>query len=176
MNKVDRPEGLIRIASSNQIEKKQGFRITTRMIAYAALWTVLITILSYLTFSRTEVEATILRAPGQLFQKKDDGTITNLYTVNLVNKSFDDHNIELKVVSPMNAGINIVGKPLSVKEADVSDGAFFISLPLSDVRQMKTPVQIDIISNGKKLDQVKTMFIGPVYKHPEQEKENEHQQ
>jgi hypothetical protein len=57
-----------------------------------------------------------------------------------------------------------------VKQAQVSDGAFFISLPLSDVKQMKTPLKIDVISNGKKLDEVQTTFIGPVYKHSDEEK------
>jgi len=176
MKKVNRPEGLIRIASTNQIEKKQKFRINTRMIAYAALWMVLITILSILTFTRKDIEATILRAPGQLFQKRDDGTVTNLYTVNLVNKSFDDHDVELKVVSPQDASLSIVGSPLSVKQAQVSDGAFFIALPMSDVKAMKTPVKIDVIANGKKVNEVQTTFIGPVYKHNEEEqKENETQ-
>lgn len=171
MEKVHRPKGLIRIASFNQIVKHRKFRITPRMIGYSVLWSVLLFILSYLTFSRPEVEATILRAPGQLFQKKDDGTITNLYTVNLVNKSFDDHSIELKVVSPQQASLSIVGTPLAVKQAQVSDGVFFIALPSGEVKQMKTPVEIDVLADGKRVSGIKTTFIGPVYKQHQQEQE-----
>jgi cytochrome c oxidase accessory protein FixG len=163
MEKVERPKGLIRIASENQIERQEKkIRISTRMIGYAALWTVLISVLSYLTFTRAIVDATILRAPGQLYQQKNDSTFTNLYTINLVNKSFDDHNLELKVTSPQNASINVIGKPLSVLQAATSDGAFFIQLPNREVRNMKTPVSIDIIADGKKIGSMKTDFIGPV--------------
>jgi hypothetical protein len=174
MQKVERPKGLIRIASQNQIDKQQKkIRITTRMIGYAALWTVLISVLGYLTLTRPIVDATILRAPGQLYQQKDDSTFTNLYTINLVNKSFDNHNLELKVTSPQNASITLIGKPLSVMQAATSDGAFFIQLPESEVRNMKTPVMIDVLADGKKISSMKTDFIGPVFKKDRHEEEHQ---
>jgi cytochrome c oxidase accessory protein FixG len=172
MQKVHRPEGLIRIASHNQIAKHREFRITSRMIGYAILWTVMISLLGYLVFSRAEVEATIMRAPGQIFQKQNDGTVTNLYTLSLVNNSFNDHQIELKVKSPEHAIVNVVGEPLSVKEAESSNGTFFVSLPLGEITKMKTDVLIDVVSNGKKVGEIKTAFIGPVYKKDHDTKEH----
>ncbi|MEP7127699.1 MAG: cytochrome c oxidase accessory protein CcoG [Chitinophagales bacterium] len=177
MQKVHRPEGLIRVASHRQIITKKKFTITQRMIGYACLWTVLITVLGYLVVSRPEVQTTILRAPGQLFQKQEHDFISNLYTVNLVNKSFHDHNIELKVVSPEHSALSMVGKNLFTKSEEITDGTFFIQLPQSDITNIKTKVQIAVYSNGKKIDQLETTFIGPVYKqhHDEESKEQEDQ-
>jgi hypothetical protein len=137
---------------------------------------VMISVLSYLTFTRAIVDATILRAPGQLYQQINDSTFTNLYTISLVNKSFDDHNLELKVTSPQNASISLIGNPLSVMQAATSDGAFFIRLPESEVQNMKTPVSIEIIADGKKIGTMKTDFIGPVFKKDLQQEEQKNDQ
>lgn len=164
MNKVHRPEGLIRVASYRQIISKSKFRITQRMVGYAFLWTALISVLGYLVFSRPEVQATVLRAPGQLYQKQDSGYISNLYTVNLVNKSFRDHNVDLKVISPANTTLTMVGKELFTKSEEITDGTFFIKIPQAEVTKIKTDVQIAVYANGEKIDQLKTTFIGPVFK------------
>lgn len=172
MKKVERPNGLIRIASISQIEKKtKKIHITGRMIAYAALWVVMVCILAYMVFTRTDVQATVLRAPGQLFQKKNDTTITNLYTISLVNKSFEDHPIELKISNTPEATLIVVGNPLFVKQDETANGAFFIALPTREIHSMKTPLSIDVISGGKKIDQLSTAFIGPVYKHHDDKKD-----
>jgi cytochrome c oxidase accessory protein FixG len=164
MPKVNRPGGLIRIASYNQVEKKRAFRLTTRMAGYAILWTLLVSLLSYLVFSRSVVEATVLRAPGQLFQKKESGLITNLYTVNLVNKSFEDRRIELKVVSPANATLEQVGEAINLSPSAVKESAFFVALPAQEIQNMKTPLTIAVYSGNEKVEEVKTTFIGPVYR------------
>lgn len=171
MHKIHRPEGLIRVASHRQVITKSGFKFTGRMIGYSLLWTVMICLLGYLVITRPEVQATILRAPGQLFQKQEKGLISNLYTINLVNKSFDAHALELRVLSPENAALTMVGRELAVKAEEITDGTFFISLPQSNIGKIKTEVEIGVFSEGEKIDQLKTSFIGPVYK---KEKDEDH--
>lgn len=174
MQKVQRPEGLIRVASHRQIITGSNFRITSRMVGYAVVWTTLISLLGFLVFSRPEIQATILRAPGQLFQKQEHDVISNLYTINLVNKSFHDHSITLKVVSPEHAALTMVGKELFTKSEEITDGTFFISLPQGEVSKTKTAVEVVILSGGKEIDHLQTTFIGPVYKkHQEEEEEEE---
>ncbi len=171
MHKINRPEGLVRVASPRQVITKSGFRFTGRMIGYSLLWVVMISLLGYLVISRPEVQATILRAPGQMFQKQEHELISNLYTINLVNKSFDAHNLELKVLSPDDASLTMVGRELSVKAEEITDGTFFVSLPQSNISSIKTAIEIGVFSDGKKIDQLKTSFIGPVYK---KEKKEDH--
>lgn len=173
MNKVHRPEGLIRVASYRQILTRSGFKFTPRMLGYALLWTVLISVLGFLVFSRPVVQATILRAPGQLFQKQEHGLISNLYTINLVNKSFDDHDLYLKVISPGDAALTMVGKDLSVKSGEITDGTFFVSYPQSKIDKIKTEVLIGVFADGEMIDELKSSFIGPVYKNLQDEDEDE---
>ena len=176
MQKVHRPEGLIRVASMRQILTKKGFTLTQRMIGYAVLWVTLISVLSFLVFSRPEIQTTVLRAPGQLFQKQEGGWVSNLYTVNLVNKSFHDHAVELKVVSPANSSLSIVGKELYTKSEEITDGTFFIKLPQSDIKSIKTKVEIAVYANSQKIDEIETTFIGPVYKEHSVEEDNQQEE
>src|SRR4051812_20412166 len=80
MDKIGRPRGLIRYASHNGIESRQRLRFTPRLAAYAGLLLALIALWTVLVFTRSDVEATLIRAQGALFQQMPDGHFSNLYT------------------------------------------------------------------------------------------------
>ena len=59
-------------------------------------------------FLRNDVEATILHAPGQLFQHEEN-KIVNLYNYKIVNKTTAEfNNVTFKLVEP-NGEIKLVG-------------------------------------------------------------------
>ena len=66
--------------SEENIEKEEKFRFNPRMKGYAAILFVLVGILSGMLFLRTDVEATVLRLPGQLYETNDNNIISNVYT------------------------------------------------------------------------------------------------
>jgi hypothetical protein len=79
------------------------------MKGYSAVLFILTGILIGLLFLRSDVEASILRLPGQLFQHKGDN-ISNIYTFKIINKTnndFDD--IHFKLVG-INGSLKVVGK------------------------------------------------------------------
>ena len=41
-------------------------------------------------FLRNDIEAKIIRLPGQLYERKADNIISNVYTYKLVNKTIND--------------------------------------------------------------------------------------
>ena len=53
------------------------------------------------------------------------------------------------------------------------EGAFFVEMPESELLGRKTPIVIEVISNGKKVDEVKTNFMGIDGPLPKMEKEHE---
>ena len=55
----------------------------------------------------------------------------------------------------------MVGGQLLLESQDVEEAAFFVDLPKSEVNRVKTPIEIDVYSNGKMLQRVKTNFLGP---------------
>ena len=90
MEKVGLPTGLIRYASIDNIEKKSKFKFSPRMKGYSAVLGILVTVLIGMMFLRNDVEATILRLPGQLYEKMDNGNISNVYTYKLINKTMEN--------------------------------------------------------------------------------------
>jgi cytochrome c oxidase accessory protein FixG len=161
MEKVNLPIGLIRYASENGIKNKQKLKFTTRMKAYTAVLVVLMGVEVFLLTTRSDYDATILRAKGMLYQEQPNDKISNLYTIKLVNKTRQSLPVEIKVEN-FPAEIQLVGKDLTVKNEGVSEGEFFVILKKSDVKQRKSILEIGVYSNNKKIKTVKTNFLSNI--------------
>lgn len=161
MDKIEKPRGLVRYTSENAISSGSKFKVTTRIIGYSVLLTILLGVLITLLAIRTDVEATILRTPGMLFQEQEPGKVSNLYNINIVNKTFNDMPLEMKIIAPKGE-IKWIGQGITgLKEQDISEGEFFAILDKSSIQKTKTEIHIQILSNGKVVDEVTTNFIGP---------------
>lgn len=161
MDKVKRPRGLIRYASYNSIESGQPFRFTARMMSYAVVVAVLATALAVLVFTRSAVETTLLRAPGALFQQSADGRISNLYTLKVLNKSAHALPVEFKLEN-VPGTVRVMGAAsLIVPRQEMSQGSMLIEINPADLSGAKTKLKIGVYSNGKRLETVNTVFVGP---------------
>ncbi len=167
MEKINRPRGLIRYDSHHGIKNKTRFKFGSRLIGYSAVLVGLIGLLGYLLLSRSDIEATFLRVPGQTFQKTDDGKITNLYNVQFINKTFEDIPLELKIENQPQAEIQQVGhQSVLVPANDMLEAVYFIAIPVEKISQAKTPLRIAVYSEGRFIDRIKTNFLGPVIINP----------
>lgn len=162
MDSVGLDKGLIRYASEDGIAKKQKLRFTTRIALYSALLTILLTGLGIGIALRSDTETTILRTPGMLFQKQPDGRISNLYNYKIVNKTTEDFPVQLKLEN-IKGEIRLVGdqRNLEAKNQAISEGEFFVITEQSEVKQRKTKIKIGVYSGDKKIETVKTTFMGP---------------
>jgi cytochrome c oxidase accessory protein FixG len=161
MESVKKPIGLIRFDSEKGIAEKKKLRFTGRMKAYSFVLLVLIGVEATLLATRSDYDATILRAKGLLYQEQPNDQVSNLYTIKLVNKTRDSFPVELRVEN-LAGKIEVMGKELAAKKEDVSQGEFFVYLNKTDIKSRKTKLVIGIYSNNKKIKTVKTNFLGPV--------------
>nr|WP_315173899.1 cytochrome c oxidase accessory protein CcoG [uncultured Flavobacterium sp.] len=161
MDSVGLPKGLIRYASEDEIEKKSKFKFTARMKGYSAVLFILIGILVGLLFLRTEVEASILRLPGQLFQHKGDN-ISNIYTFKIINKTNNDFNdVHFKLVG-IKGTLKVVGKQdLKVPKQGMNGGTLFIEINQYLLESDKTKLRIDVYDGNKKIETSTTNFLSP---------------
>lgn len=161
MDKTGFDKGLIRYASEDNIEKKEKFKFTPRLIAYSVILTILATVLVVMLFLRNDVEATVLRLPGQTFQTTET-TVKNVYTFKLINKTTNDFsNVELKLIS--HAGnIQMIGGNTSIKKQGLQEGTLFIEINKKDLNSSKEKVKIGVYSNGKLIETTSTNFTGPI--------------
>lgn len=161
MESVGLEKGLIRYDSENGIKNKVKLTFTNRMKAYSAVLLVLIGVEVALLSTRSDYDATILRAKGMLFQEQPNNHISNLYTIKLVNKTRKKLPVELRVEN-MDGKIKLIGKEIEVKEEGVTEGEFFVYIDKADIHERKTKLEIGVYSGGKKIKTVKTNFLGPI--------------
>lgn len=161
MEGVGLPKGLIRYASEDEIEKKAKFKFTARMKGYSAVLFILIGILVGLLFLRTEVEAVILRLPGQLFQHKGEN-ISNIYTFKIINKTNNDFNdIHFKLVG-IKGNLKVVGEQdLKVPKQGMKSGTLFVEINQYLLDTDKTKLEIDVYDGNKKIETTHTSFLSP---------------
>ncbi len=161
MDRIEKPRGLIRYASENEVAENIPFRVTMRMKAYSAVLVLLIGIMITLIATRTDVEATVLRTPGTLFQRMDDGRISNLYQYRLVNKTSRDMPIRLELLDH-NGEVKLAGRDIVLHKASLSEGQMFIILDKSQVQGTKTKLRVGVYSGDVLLEEISALFTGPM--------------
>lgn len=162
MDKVGYEPGLIRFASMNNIEQGKAFRYTPKMMAYTVVLAALVGILSFALTTRSDVEATILRSKGTLYTLTDSGMVSNLYELQIVNKTQEEFPLEVKVMNLENGKVMMIGKELKILPRDITKRPFFVELPPESLDGMKTKIILGVFSGDKKLDEVKSTFLGPM--------------
>jgi cytochrome c oxidase accessory protein FixG len=161
MDKIRAPRGLIRYASLNGLERHEALRFTPRLAGYAIVLAVLAAVLAALVFLRSDVQATVLRTPGSLFQQLPDGRFSNLYTVRLVNKTSRELPVELRLEN-LPGTLSVMGAGnLLVPPQKLSQDSVLIELDPSVMKSGNTPLVLGVYSGGRRLQTLKTAFIGP---------------
>ena len=163
MEKINLPKGLIRYASEDNIEKKTPFKLTARMKGYVAVLAILIGVLAGMLALRNDVEARILRLPGQLYERKANNVISNVYTFKLVNKTTDViKNVSFKLRG-MDGDIKLVSasETFEVEAQGIAEGTLFIELKQGDLSGDKNKLNIDVYSNAELIETTTVGFLGP---------------
>lgn len=161
MDKLDRPRGLIRYASENSIANGEPLHYTTRMKFYTGLCAFVLCILTVLLLTRVDIDATIMRTPGILYQERGADSISNLYNIKMVNKTVEPAHVDIRLEDG-NGKIEIIGKPyISVEKEGQGSGSFFVVLPKSRIHSRKTELKLGLFIADKKVASLKTNFLGP---------------
>src|SRR5690606_17254228 len=163
MIKINKPTRLIGFYSSKEIEEKATKPNNTRAIAYTVVMAILISILDWLLFSRSIVGSTLLRAKGTSYQVNQDGTVSNLYNLELINKSSGDLPFELQTIND-NFEIKLVNPRDVLKKGETAQFSFFLYAKSSEIESYKTNIKIKIVSGDKTIENLKTTFVAPVGK------------
>lgn len=161
MSKVGFPKGLIRYASEDEITKKENFVVTARMKGYAAILFILTGIFIGMLFLRNDVEATVLRLPGQLYEHKGDN-ISNVFTYKVVNKTANDFkNVRFKLAKPEGKIKMVRNAIFFVPKEGMAQGTLFIEIKPAFLKGDKTKITLEVYDGDRLIDTETTNFLGP---------------
>ncbi len=163
MEGIHKPKGLIRYDSENGIASGKKLTFTLRMIGYSIILVGLMVGLSFGIAGRSKVEATILRAPGMMFQEVGKDSISNLYNFKIVNKTKDEMKLDLILESPAGVIKHVGSKEkFNIPSAGLAEGTFFVTIARKDLEGRKNEIKFKLNVDGETLENTKTNFLGPV--------------
>ncbi|WP_067149726.1 cytochrome c oxidase accessory protein CcoG [Pseudotamlana agarivorans] len=163
MESVNLPKGLIRYASEEEIENKATFKLTPRMKGYAAVLVILVGLLTGMLFLRNDIEANVLRLPGQLYEHKDNNIISNVFTYKLVNKTTHDfNNVTLKLMSHKGTlKIVATSDTLFVPSQGLAEGTLFVEINNNDLSGDRNKIEIGVYKDNDLIETTTANFLGP---------------
>ena len=160
MVKVKKPKGLIRYASESTLAEGTTLKVNGRIIFYSVFLTLLLTLIGYLFSIRTDVETTILRVQGTMFQEFDSAHYSNIYNCQVINKTRLEMPVELSIVGGKGE-IKLLGNPLVVKKGEPGEVKFLVIMPKSELNSSSNTITFAISSNGKEIERVESRFVAP---------------
>jgi cytochrome c oxidase accessory protein FixG len=160
MDRLHLPRGLIRYASVNGIETGKKLSVTPRLIGYCAILLVLAGALAALLLTRSPVDTSLLRAPGAMFQQTPEGRISNLYLLKLTNKTHHQMPVELRLEN-IEGKLTVLGTDLLLPPEEQSDASVLLEIAPDKLLSRRTPILVGVYARGKRVDKIKTIFIGP---------------
>lgn len=160
MDKIGKPRNLIGYFSENMIRLKEKPSFTGRMMGYTAVITVLVAVLGYFIFSRSDMDITVMRSAGMLYQQQPGGYISNIYNAEIINKTNQDRVIRIGADDPA-VKISYIQAPGPVAKGGSAKTVFFVMLPASKIHAAKTTIKLNLLLGDKVVQSVKTNFIAP---------------
>ncbi len=161
MQRVKKPKGLIRYASERSIADKTKLKFNVRILFYSIVLSGLLILIAFLFSIRTDIESTILRQKGTMFQVYDSEHYSNIYMIQVINKTRNALPVELKLDKPKDGEIKMIGDPMVIQKGQVGEAQFLVLIPKKDLKSSNTEVEFKVFSNGKEMDEIESTFVGP---------------
>ncbi|MFC5283911.1 cytochrome c oxidase accessory protein CcoG [Pedobacter alpinus] len=161
MDKINRPRNLIGYYSEEMIKNNEQPKFTLRMKAYSIVIVLMMAISTYFILSRKDIDVTILRASGTLYQEQPNGYVSNLYTAELVNKTSKAIKVDFES-EDKDAKIKWIQAVDKIEKEETVKVTFFVMLPQKSIVKTKTNIKLLVKIDGEIIDHIETNFLGPV--------------
>lgn len=162
MEKMGRPKRLIGFYTMGEIMRQAGVKAgNLRIYAYSGVLLVLMVVFGVLIFNRTAIDARLLRATGTSYQIRDDGTVSNLYTLELVNKAGRELSFEVKSAET-GMHVQLVNAIQKLQKDGTARLSLFLIMQHRNIVDYKQHVVVEIVAEGEVVN-LETTFIAPPY-------------
>jgi len=136
------------------------FGFTPRMVAYTITLAAMVSLIAYTMQNRTDVETTILRTSGRIYEVLDDGWIRNPYTVKVVNKTPSRVKIDL-ALKGTTGRLQVMGPELVAEGFAGAESVFTVEMPSEKLLAANSLLTIEVKHAERVLEEVRTTFSAP---------------
>lgn len=165
MDKIERPRGLIRYASLDEVEGKPAspFLKRPRVLVYITIMLLSIAGIVYGLATISSLELNVLHERQPLYVIQKDGSIQNKYELKILNKT--EHDIQVTITVSGHDRLQLIGEnsPIPIAKGRVSAHTIFLRMPDDSMHSTRIPVTIKVIDidNPDYVASYESMFFGP---------------
>ena len=160
MDRVKKPRGLIRYDSERGISHGDHRIISTRSLAYSIILTILLVVVGVLFAQRTDFETTILRQRGTLFQEYDSSSYSNIYQIEVVNKTRKKQKVHIEMLEPKGR-VFMMSDSLVANKGEVGKATFLAVLKTDQLESANTRIIFGVYSENRLIQNYEVTFIAP---------------
>jgi cytochrome c oxidase accessory protein FixG len=160
MKKIGKPRNLIRYDSVTGVENGIRSILNSRTIAYTIVLFALFVFLAFTVAARKPLDVTLLRMSGTLYQQVDEQTISNMYSLKMVNKTNDEKDIDIRLISP-EGHVQIAGKKAILQANANFEAVVIIKIETANLSGKSTPIEVGFYEEAQLLNTSKLNFLGP---------------
>ncbi len=158
MLKINKPRNLIGFFNQDFINERKPYTISLKSYGYAAVLFVVLLVFSSLIYKREDIQTTVLRASGTLYQSKGTDKTSNLYNAELINKT--NKVVKFKFRSQNNGDeIDFIQKADVLPKEGSVHLTFFLIRKNNTIKKYKTDAVFEIIADGEVLSTANTSFF-----------------
>jgi hypothetical protein len=111
--------------------------------------------------TRDDIDITILRTQGMIYQTLPNGYIGNLYSARMFNETHKDITLSLGI-DEKEGSIEVLGKQPTINKESYAVLTFLIKKKSELITKRKSDIKVNFYINKIKIASKKTSFIGPV--------------
>ncbi len=164
MAKLDKPKGLIRYTTENELEGKKTHIMRPRLFGYAAVLTLMVGALVYALGTRTPFELDIERDRGRLYQLTPNDTVINSFTLKMMNMS-QQTNTYILSVDGLPAAEMEADSEYTLNTNEMREIALDLELDpsIAKLPSSKTNIEFVVVdkNSGEEVARVESRFIAP---------------
>nr|WP_328988017.1 cytochrome c oxidase accessory protein CcoG [Thiorhodovibrio winogradskyi] len=142
MDKINRPRGLIRYASLDELEgqRVRPMLLRARVWLYVGILVLSVLGIGYGFSTLVSIELNVLHERSPLFVELSDGSIQNKYTLKVLNKSNDDLQARIAVSSPVPIEVRGIEHDLRIRHGEVTPMMVFIRIEREHLTGESIPI------------------------------------
>ncbi len=142
MAKINKPKGLIRYASLDELDGKPTLPLykRPRPLVYIGILLIALTGIGYGLTHLGTLELKVIHERSPLFVQLSDGSIQNRYDVKILNKQDKPIEIMITATGPEGLEISDADKPLSIHPGRLLSHIVYVKVPRSSLDSPRVPL------------------------------------
>lgn len=157
MHKIGKPKRLIGFFNDEYVKTGLPFRLGKRACGYGIVLLLMIVGFASMLLGRSDVQVTLLRASGTLYQQRPNSEISNLYTAELVNKTNRNIQFQIRSVNPQDK-IEFIQGGTEIAGESTLNITFFLIKKEEVLDSYKSLIHFEILEGDKVINKVKSTF------------------